>query len=143
MSKQDKGKGKGTEGAVATTIDLDVTPTYQSGDIVLCDIDGTNGPNFTDGVVFVAPAGSYVMNFTLKNGPLGQYNWDTDPFWARRAKCPTGAGCPPQFSKPTVSGKTLTFAATGVPGKSAIHFRLNLKDPKDNSVFCDPIMINT
>ena len=134
---------KGSEGAMATTINLDVTPTYQSGDIVLCDIGGTNGPDFNDGVVFIGSGGSYVMNFTLRNGPMGQYSWDSDPFCARRAKCPTASGMPPQFSNVSVSGNTLTVNAGASPGKSAIHFRLNLKDPRGNSVFCDPIMINT
>ena len=126
------------------TIDMDVTPTLQANEIVLCDIDGTTSNNFQDGVIFLDYPGDYELNFTLKNGPKGKYNWDTNPFCAQRGRCPpTGSGMPPQFSNATVSGSKLTVTAKGERGRSAVHFRLNMTDPNGKQVYCDPIMINT
>ena len=134
--------GKGTEGAMATTIDLDVTPGPTGGDIVLCEIDGTEGPNFTGGVIFLNGGTDYEINFNLKPGQNGHYTWDLDPFWARNGKCPANKGLG-QFSSATANGGKLTVKGTGQHGRSAIHFRLNLKDQNGTSVYCDPIMINT
>jgi len=130
------------------TIDVDVTPVDQCAQMVVCDLDATpggrGGSYVIDGVIFLANGSQYVLNFHLKNGPLGQFSWDTDPFWARKSKCPTQKGMPNgQFpSAPTTSGSTLTVGAGGVPGKSAIHYRLNMLDAGGNPAFCDPIVIN-
>lgn len=142
-----KEHGKPKEGAMTTTIDLDVTPTDQSGEIVICDLDptpgGSGGGNVVDGVVFLSNPGTYQINFRLRNGTMGNYSWDADPFWARRAKCPKASGMPPQFPRCSANGNMLTVDANGVPGRSAVHFRLNMLDPGGNPVFCDPIIINT
>ena len=134
--------GKGREGTVTTTIDVDVTPGPTGGDIVLCEIDGTEGPYYTGGVIFLKESDDYVINFNLKPGQGGRYTWAADPFWARKGKCPTGPGLG-QFSSAIPSGDTLTVKGPGQKGRSAVHFRLNLKDPSGNPVYCDPIMINT
>ena len=131
---------------MTTTIDVDVTPVDQCHQIVICDFDttpgGNGGANVSDGVVFLKDGNSYQINFHLKNGPMGQFAWDADPFWARRQKCPTVSGMPPQFPRCTVAGRTMTVAANGVPGRSAVHFRLNMTDPAGNQVYCDPVIIN-
>lgn len=134
--------GEGREVRVTTTIDVDVTPGPTGGDIVLCDIDGTEGPNFTGGVIFLDGKTDYEINFNLKPGENGRYTWDTDPFWARKGKCPTGPGLG-QFSSATPDKDKLTVLGPGQQGRSAVHFRLNLKDPNGKKVYCDPIMINT
>jgi hypothetical protein len=129
---------------MATRIDMDVTPTVQCDELVLCDIDGTPNQHFTDGVIFLDYPGDYELKFTLRIGPKGQYNWDQTPFCAQRGRCPpTGQGMPQQFSSVTVNGSKLTVTASGVRGRSAIHFRLNMTDPDGKQVYCDPIMINT
>ena len=127
---------------MATTIDVDVTPGPTGGEIVLCEIDGTEGPNFTGGVIFLNGTIDYEINFNLKRGLNGRYTWDADPFWARKGKCPTGSGLG-QFSSATANGDTLTVRGPGEHGRSAVHFRLNLKDQNGRQVYCDPIMINT
>ena len=140
-------------GAPRTPIDVDVTPVNQSGDIVICDLDptpgGGGGGHVVDGVIclpFAAPAANnFRINFRLRPGPLGQYNWaGAAPFWARRSRCPTVAGVPPQFPAQGVAGGILTVDADRVagPGQSGVHFRLNLTDPGGNQVYCDPIIIN-
>jgi hypothetical protein len=54
-----------------------------------------------------------------------------------------GAGDAAAISSVTVNGSKLTVTASGVRGRSAIHFRLNMTDPDGKQVYCDPIMINT
>lgn len=136
-------KGKGF---MIDTIDVDVTPVNQCAQMVICDIDptpgGGGGSYVKDGVLFLVGGKSYTIKFHLKNGPLGQFGWDADPFWARRAKCPDQSGMPGQFSSCNAANDTLTVDAKGVSGKSAVHFRLNMTDPNGNPVFCDPIIIN-
>jgi hypothetical protein len=132
---------------MTTTIDVDVTPVEKSGSIVICDIDrkpgGGGGNCVTDGVLFLPQEQApFAINFNLKNGPLGQYSWDSDPCWAQRSRCPNSSGMPPQFPSCSTNGGTLTVNANGVNGKSAVHFRFNMKDPNGNSVFCDPVIIN-
>lgn len=131
-------------------VDVDVTPVLQCGQMVICDLEPTPGGNggiyITDGVLFLVAGNTYLINFQLKNGPLGQFSWDVQavPFWAKKSKCPTQSGMPPgQFpSAPSVVGAILTVGANGVRGRSAVHFRLNMRDPANNAVFCDPIIIN-
>ena len=139
---------KQKEQAMTTTIDVDVTPVDKSGSIVICDLDrkpgGNGGTYVTDGVFFLkGEDGPYVINFNLKNGgSMGQYTWDADPFWAQRSKCPKSSGMPPQFTSCSVAANTLTVNASGVNGRSAVHFRLNMRDPDGNPAFCDPVIIN-
>jgi hypothetical protein len=153
LEDEDKTTGKGStmgKPTVATvTVDVDVTPVDQSGQIVICDIDptsgGKGGAHVDDGVIFLAADQDYQIDFHLKNGGnLGQYTWDSDPFWAKKSKCPDRSGMPNgQFpNPPTVNGNVLSVGAKGVPGRSAVHFRLNLTDAQGNSAFCDPIIIN-
>jgi hypothetical protein len=128
-------------------IDVDVTPVNQCAQMVICDIDptpgGGGGGHVTDGVIFLADGKDYTLVFHLKNGELGQFSWDVDPFWARKSKCPTHPGTPGQFpDQPQANGNDLTVTAKGVQGKSAVHFRLNMLDSGGNPVFCDPIIIN-
>ena len=133
---------------VTVIIDADVTPVNECGEVVICDIEptaGSGGGYVKDGVIFLVDGQDYQLNLHLANSPtLGQFSWDADPFWAKKAKCPDKSGMPNgQFpSQPTVAGTTLTVGAKGVPGKSAVHFRLNMLDVAGNPVFCDPIIIN-
>lgn len=141
LMKGHHGKGK-DKGLVTDRIDVDVTPVDQCAEMVICELDpspgGAGGSYVTDGVLFLVDNKSYEIKFHLKNG----YSWDDDPFWARRAKCPDRTGMPGQFTSCTANNGTLTVEARGIPGKSAVHFRLNMLDPDGNPVFCDPIIIN-
>lgn len=148
MTKPSQGNPGGKDVTSNVTIDVDVTPVTAGGQIVLCDLaatpGGSGGTYVTDGVLFLSDGNTYQLNFHLKSGPLGQFTWDNDPFWAKKSKCPDKSGMPNgQFpSAPTVAGLVMSVGANGVPGKSAIHFRLNLKDPANQSVYCDPIIVN-
>ena len=144
-----KGSSMGKPIAATVTVDIDVTPVNQSGQIVICDLDptpgGQGGSHVDDGVIFLANSEDYQIDFHLKGGgSLGQYAWASDPFWATKSKCPDQPGMPNgQFpDRPTINGNVLSICAKGVSGRSAVHFRLNLTDAQGNSAFCDPIIIN-
>ena len=130
-------------------VDVDITPVNSCGQVVICDLaatpGGSGGSHVVDGVIFLKSTEDYRLHLHLKPGPLGQFSWDADPFWSKKSKCPDRTGITPvgQFpSAPVANGYTLDVPVNGVPGKSAIHFRLNVLDPAGNPEFCDPIIIN-
>lgn len=130
-------------------VDVDITPSIPCGPAVICDLaatpGGSGGDHVIGGVIFLNSSEDYRLHLHLVSGALGQFSWDADPFWSKKSKCPTKAGITPvgQFpSPPAANGYALDVAVNGVPGKSAIHFRLNMVDSNGNPVFCDPIIIN-
>jgi hypothetical protein len=149
QSQRTSARRKRTGPKPIVDVDIDVTPGTPSGPVVICDLvatpGGNGGSHITDGVIFLDSSEDYRLHLHLKPGSSGQFSWAANAFWSKKSKCPTRSQLTPtsQFpSPPTVTGYTLDVAANGIPGRSAIHFRLNMLDPGGNQLFCDPIIIN-
>lgn len=125
-----------------STVSVNVTPLFQTGRQVICDIDPPPGSKKA-GMVRLNHGNACTLEFNLQPGnpsPLA-FRTDSDCFWWDTDDCPrnNANGCPPPYSNPRVDngGSTLRIDVAPAPQNSAVHYRFNF----DNNRYFDPIII--
>ena len=143
MKKHEEDDGSGAGSFNGTLVPITVTPLFQKGHVVACDINPPQNLH-AGGHVKLGKNIDYTLQFTLVTGnpdPLAfkpnKPDGSCDAFWSDPDDCPhnqgNAAGYRPTRTSPTV----LTVDVTAPGQDSCVYYRLNF----DNGYF-DPVIIH-
>ena len=142
FGKKNEGDLTVMSGIKFQTIGVKVTPTGAippTGDVP-CNITAIGAPGGgsvqNNKIKLDATEGPFCIQFELDKA----LDWDTDPIWIKKNKCPKSAGGEPDqiWVDPTPEDGVLTIMNMNVGNACELHYRLNFTAGR----FCDPIMEN-
>lgn len=146
--KNDKEKDKEDAGATAagavTSLTVTVSPFDRDGRHVQCDIGGpAAGPaRVSGGVIFLAAGNAFDITFDLLDGEEPTLEWDQDPLWIERNRCPRTHVVNAPFRDPgTASPKRSNVKVDASGSAGVLHYRMNFRR-NGQLVYCDPVIIH-
>ena len=125
-----------------STVSVDVTPLFQQGNVVACDI-GSSAMN--GGGIKLDKKKAYTLEFNLKAGtPAGlkfranKQDGSCDAFWSDPNDCPRNQTNVGSYV-PTRTSDSKVTVQVNAPGQDAcVYYRLNF----ENGRYFDPIIVH-
>jgi|SRR6476469_1903070 len=135
--------GSGPGGFNGTLVPITVTPLFQKGPVVACDIDPPQNLH-AGGHIKLSKNTNYILQFNLAGGTPGgigfrpDKNGSCDAFWSDPNDCPRNQTNDPNYSPTRNSGTQVTVNVTAPGQDSCVNYRLNF----DNNGYFDPVIIH-